>query len=102
MDVGCGSNTRFEILALWGLLYFASKRHVPDLQVMDNSRVIVNWAPGKHIIQTVKLEHRMRLVKRLFCSFNTIDFNHINKEFNSMDDILSTILSKPAIGLGMA
>ena len=31
MDAGCGTNTRSDLLVLWGLLYFSSKIHVGDL-----------------------------------------------------------------------
>ena len=96
MDIGCGTNTRSELLALWGLLYFASKRNIYDMQVMGDSRKIVDWALGIHNIHSMELYHWSSRVKGLFCLFNILHFHHIYREYNSLADDLS----KRDIGLG--
>ena len=46
MDVGRSTNTIVKLLALWGLLYFASERHFSGLHVMGDSKAIVDCALG--------------------------------------------------------
>ena len=50
MDAGWGMNTKVELLALWGLLYFAKRRHISGLLVMGDSKVVVDWAMEVHSI----------------------------------------------------
>ena len=38
-----GTNTRVELLALWGLLFFARSKGILSLQVVEDSKVIINW-----------------------------------------------------------
>ena len=96
MDVGIGTNTRFELLAVWGLLLFACTRNILQLQVMGDSMVIVDWALGIHNIHSVDLAHWLSRVKGIFRCFNSVSFQHIYREHNS----LAAELSKKAIGLG--
>ena len=96
MDAGYGTNTRPELLALWGLLHFASKRHICDLQVMGDSRDNVDWDLGIHNIHSMELSHWLSSVKGLFCHFNNLHFHHIYREYN----YVANDISKRAIGLG--
>ena len=57
MDVGYGSNTRSELLALSGLLHFALHKNYQTLDVRGDSKVIIEWVKGIYCIRTVELEH---------------------------------------------
>ena len=57
MDFGYGTNTKSELLALWGLLFFAKYKNFMSLQIRVNSKVIIDWAMNKHAIQSVVLKH---------------------------------------------
>jgi ribonuclease HI len=41
---GKGTNTKVEIIALWGLLWLARKLKLDNLQVLGDSKVITSWA----------------------------------------------------------
>lgn len=43
LGVGEGSNTRVELLALWGPLFFANKIHCVRLQVVGDLKLVVDW-----------------------------------------------------------
>ena len=97
LGVGCGTNTKSELLALWGLLFFAIHKNIHDLHVRGDSKVIVDWALGKHIIHSIDLERCLFQVKDIFGHFSSLTFQHVYREFNSLADELS----KRAIGLGV-
>ena len=65
MDVGRGSNTKDELLALWGLLFFSKQRMITYLQILGDSKVIIDWALDKHQIHVIDLEHWMNRVRAL-------------------------------------
>ena len=45
MAMGCGrcSNTKDELLALWGLLHVASTIGLPRLTLLGDSKVLIEW-----------------------------------------------------------
>ena len=49
MGCGKGTNTRVELMALWGLLLFDLHKNIIDLQVAGDSRIVVDWATGNQI-----------------------------------------------------
>ena len=57
MDSGYGTNTKSELLALWGLLFFAKYKNFPSLQIRGDFKVIIDWAMNKHEIHLVVLKH---------------------------------------------
>lgn len=44
MGVGRGTNSRAELLALWGLLFFVKTHCLILQQILGDSRVIIDWA----------------------------------------------------------
>jgi len=46
MGSGTGTNTRAKLLALWGLLRFATNIGIVSIQVFGDSKVIVDWGTG--------------------------------------------------------
>lgn len=97
MDVGFGMNTKSELLALWGLLFFAIHKKFLALQVRGDSKAIIDWALNKHEIHSVELEHWLSRVKDLFRQFSYLSFQHVYSEYNALADDLS----KRAISLGI-
>ena len=96
LDVGYGTNTKSELLALWGLLFFAILKNLLALQVRGASTVIIDWVLGKHVIHSVELENWLCRVKDIFKHFISLSFQHVYREYNA----LAHDLSKRAIGLG--
>ena len=96
LDVGYGMNTKFELLALWGLLLFAILKNLLALQVRGDSKEINDWALGKHDIHSIIMMHWLRRTKDLFRFFSFLSFQHVYREYN----VLADELSKKAIGLG--
>jgi hypothetical protein len=43
MNCGSGSNIKAELLALWYILYFAHFKKVTKLQLVGDSKVIIDW-----------------------------------------------------------
>ena len=77
-------------------MFFAIHKNVRDLHVQGDSKVIVEWALGKHSIHSLDLEHWLLRVKELLELFSSLTFHHVYREFN----LLADDLSKKAIGLG--
>ena len=48
---GDGSNTRGELIASWELLFFAQTKHISDLKVVRDSKVIIVWVLQKCQLQ---------------------------------------------------
>lgn len=96
MDAGKGTNTKSELLALWGLLYFASMKKIKDLQVLGDSKVIIDWALDKHNIHILELDPWLVRVKSLVSQFRELKFLHIYRAYN----MEAVDLSKKAISAG--
>lgn len=55
-----GSNTHVELLALWGLLFFANSKGLSSLQIARDSRVVINWFLGVSELSSIVLERWKR------------------------------------------
>ena len=97
MSIGPGTNTKLELLALWGLLYFSKTKNILPVKIFGDSKVIVDWVKGLHKLHIIQLNHWIRRTKELIDFFHNSSFNHIYQEQNSEADILS----KQAVGDGM-
>lgn len=53
---GTSTNTKGEILALWSLLYFANLKHISQLHVAGNSKLIIDWMQEHCRLQVINLE----------------------------------------------
>lgn len=91
LSIGSRTNTKAELLALCGLLYFAKiKEIVPDT-VFGDSKVIMDWARGSHDLHTIQLLVWIRRTKYLKDYFQHITFLHIFQELNTEVDELSKL-----------
>ena len=57
--LGCGHNTnsRAELLALFGLLYVSHDMGLPEIRVHGDSMMVIDWAKGKSKLNVTNLEH---------------------------------------------
>lgn len=65
-----GSDSRAELLALWGLLYFVIKINCLSITIYGDSGFIPNWASGKHSFHKMALHHWARQTKDLLTLFS--------------------------------
>lgn len=60
MRAGRGSNTRAELVALWGLLHFALVRGISLTHIFCDSTCIIDWACERSILRPILLHHWFR------------------------------------------
>ena len=77
MGIGKGTNIVDELLSLWGLLWFAKKRGLLELNVYGDSKVIIDWENGLNYLQCLGLSGWMRRVRLLSQHFQVVSFSHI-------------------------
>ena len=71
LKLGCGSgtNTRDELLDLWGLLKFTDLEHIKCIKVYGYSKTIIDWVTEKADIQIPLREHWGKYVKLFIKKF---------------------------------
>jgi ribonuclease HI len=87
----CGSctNTRVELLGTWAMLFLASRLQIETLQILRDSRIIIEWLRNKGDLQAISLlawKDRIRTLQR---SFNNLSYKHIFWAQNNTTDKLS-------------
>ena len=90
--VGNGTHTR--ALACWGVPWFSKKRGILCINCFGDSKVVIDWENGLHVIQVLELEHWIILIYEIMKDFAKISFQHVYRELN----ILVDTLSKRALG----
>ena len=69
---------------------------ITDIQILGDSKVIIDWALDKHQIHVMELDHWMNQIRILKAQFKDLRFQHIYREYNlEADD-----LSKKALNIG--
>jgi len=86
---GEGTNSRAEVLALWGLLYCARWLDIDSIHIFGDSRVVIEWINRKATFAPPYLQKRMHRILVLMNAFLRISFNHIYREHNYSADLLS-------------
>ena len=89
LGMGQGTNMKAELLALWALLRIAKDRHIEDLSILGDSKVIIDWARKKHFLQVNKIFGWSSRTEELISSFQHIQFQHIYRAHNVTADRLS-------------
>lgn len=92
MRAGGGTNMKAELLALWGLLWFALRQGIFNLCVFGDSKVVIEWAAGLVTLQARHPDHWTSRTRTLIDSFSFISFGHIFREVNSIADLLSKMV----------
>ena len=76
-------------MALLSLLVFAVSLGLPTLSVCGESQVIINWENSVACLDVVDLEQWCDCITEVKASLLSINFQHIYREHNMSDDILS-------------
>ena len=90
-SMGCGmsTNTKYELMALWALLFASNIMGIPLHSVFGDSLVIITWASGNCTLNIPHLTHWCDEVKDLLLLFPDMNLKHIYREHNQMADSLS-------------
>ena len=89
MGGSLGSNTKAELLSLFGLLHFASLIVISDISVYGDSKVLIDWLNGSTNLHVLLLKHWIHKVQDIKRTFEHISFRHISRCFNTSADALS-------------
>jgi hypothetical protein len=84
-------------LGAWATLFLASKLHIDTLQVLGDSRIIIEWLSSRGELQVVSLLAWKDRIRQLQSTFNKLSYTHIHREYNnSVDQLSKATLLKPA------
>ena len=72
--VGKRTNTREELVALQGLLWFVRRMGLASILMVGDSKDIKDWARGVTALYFLLLENLMGNVRKLICEFSRITF----------------------------
>jgi ribonuclease HI len=91
LKLNCGprTNNRGELLALWSILFFAHFKEIKILQMVGDSKVIVDWFSFKNNLQVSNLQHWMSKIRQLSGKFHDLKTQHIYRDYNKEVDQLS-------------
>lgn len=88
---GHGSNTKAELLSLYGLPFIASLIFigVSDIGIYLDSKIIMDWQNGLTNLQLLSLNHWIHKIQLLKQTFVSNTFSHISRCFKASADSLS-------------
>jgi hypothetical protein len=86
MNCGKGTNTKGDLLALW---VFAYIKQVPRLQLVGDSKVIIDWFTNDNNLQLISLQPWMTKIRSLNGHFQQIKAQHIYRTYNQDVDRFS-------------
>jgi ribonuclease HI len=89
LNCGEGSNTKAELLGAWATLTIAKLLDLQFIQVLGDSKVIIDWLEQKGKLQAINIEAWKRRIKDLIPTFQCIHFHHIFRESNRVVDQMS-------------
>jgi hypothetical protein len=89
LAIGSSTNIRDELVGLWGLLFFSLRFRFLDLMVVGDSKVIIDWFDGISSLNVLSLQCWKRKTLELKSAFNSIQYFHIHRSFNSLAYYLS-------------
>ena len=99
MGGGQGSNTKDELMSLYGLLQFSAFIDISNISIFGDSKVLIEWMNGLFNLQVLSLNQWCQKVQDLRRSFKQITFMHISTIFNSRADALSKSVISLKFGL---
>ena len=85
INCGVDTNTKAELKTLTLATLWA----IDKIQILGDSKVIIDWINQKGQLQAVNLEGRKLKTKELAHNFKDISFQHIYREHNKEADLLS-------------
>jgi ribonuclease HI len=88
-NCGDGTNTKDELLGAWATLTISKLLDLQYIQVLGDSKVVIQWLEQKGKLQTINTEGWKSRIKELIPTFKGIHFQHIFREANGEADQLS-------------
>ena len=88
-NYGDGTNTKAELLGAWATLTITKLLDLHYIQVLGDSKVVIQWLKQKGVLQTNNIEVWKSRIKELIPTFKGIHFQHIYREVNGEVDQLS-------------
>jgi ribonuclease HI len=88
INCGEGTNTKAELMGVWATLTLANHWNIQKLQLMGDSKVVIDWLNHKGNLHAIDIEGWKRRTKELTTIFQGICFHHIFREFNKEADRL--------------
>ena len=89
LGLGRATNSKAEISMLWATLNIAKDKQIDKLNIYGDSKIVIEWVQIRNNIIAPHLQNLLRAIRSLHPSFETIQFNHIYREFNTEADTLS-------------
>jgi ribonuclease HI len=84
-----GTNTKAELMGLWATLTLAMLWSIEKIQILGDSKVIIDWINQKGQLHAMNIECWKLKTKELANKFKDISFQHIYREHNKEVDSLS-------------
>jgi len=83
-------------MGLWATLTLALLWAIEKIQILGDSKVIIDWINQKGQLQAVNIEGWKLKTKELASNFKDISFQHIYREHNKETNLLSKrVLKEP-------
>jgi ribonuclease HI len=98
-NCGPGTNTRAELLGVWATLYLASRLHIEVLQLLGDSRIIIEWLNNRGNLQAISLLAWKDIIRLLQPTFKKLSYKHIYREHNKSIDQLSKATLQKKVGI---
>jgi ribonuclease HI len=89
INCGAGSNTKTELMGLWATLTLATFWSIKQLQILGDSRVIIDWINHKSNLHAVNIECWKQKTMELAKNFKYISFQHVYRVHSKEVDALS-------------
>lgn len=86
---GVATNTKAELLGLWGVLKVAAICVIDSLKVYGDSMVIINWANRQAKLENTLLYHWCNRISFLLNRFLDLSIVRVYRENNDVADSLS-------------
>jgi ribonuclease HI len=90
-NCGAQTNTKAELLGVWATLTITKLLNLRYIQVIGDSKVIIDWLDQKGKLQAINVEAWKQRTKDLVQFFNGISFHHIFREANMEASKLSKL-----------
>jgi ribonuclease HI len=84
-----GTNTKAELMGAWATLYLANLLSLHKIQILGDSKVIIDWLNYKSDLRVSSLEGWKQRIQMLRRKFEDIQFYHIYRDYNKEADGLS-------------
>lgn len=91
-----GTNSKAEIMALAGLIYFSDFLGIQNLHIYGDSKVTIDHVQSRNSIKNIHLSGWLSWIEKLWHKRKDFSISHIGREKNSKADALSKLgLSAP-------